>query len=145
MDALEARVAAPEARTTNPAPLTSAEAAAYARVNVETIRRAIRTGLLPTKGAVGRSPRIAREALDAWIAQKSRRLEIPPPRRRRARARTSTDAVDAAWRELLDTYGHVIDELEDVPRLAAVDAILQARAGSSAQSPGRPGLTVSSR
>ena len=45
----------------------------------------------------------------------------------------------------LDTYGHVIDELEDVPRLAAVDAILQARAGSSAQSPGRPGLTGSSR
>jgi integrase len=50
-----------------------------------------------------------------------------------------------AARLTLDTYGHVIDELEDVPRLAAVDAILQARAGSSAQSPGRPGLTVSSR
>jgi hypothetical protein len=37
----------------------------------------------------------------------------------------------------LDTYGHVIDELEDVPRLAAVDAILHARAGSSAQPLGR--------
>src|SRR5664279_2788217 len=64
IDALEARVAALEARTTNWAPLTAGEAAAYARVNVETIRRAIRTGLLPTTGAVGRSPRIAREALD---------------------------------------------------------------------------------
>jgi hypothetical protein len=32
-----------------------------------------------------------------------------------------------------------------VPRLAAVDAIVHARAGSQAQSPGRPGLTVSSR
>jgi excisionase family DNA binding protein len=46
------------------------EAATSAGVNVETIRRAIRTGLLPTTGAVGRSQRIAREALDAWIAQK---------------------------------------------------------------------------
>jgi excisionase family DNA binding protein len=100
MDALEARVAALEAQTTDPAPLTSAEAAAYARVNVETIRRAIRTGLLPTTGAVGRSPRIAREALDAWIAQKSRQVETPPPRTRRARARTPTNAIDAAWREL---------------------------------------------
>lgn len=27
----------------------------------------------------------------------------------------------------LDTYGHVIDELDDAPRLAAVDAIVQAR------------------
>ena len=100
IDALEARVAAIEARTTDSAPLTSSEAAAYARVNVETVRRAIRTGLLPTTGAVGRSPRIAREALDAWIAQTSRRLETPAPRTRRARARTSTNAIDAAWREL---------------------------------------------
>lgn len=46
------------------------EAATSAGVNVETIRRAIRTGLLPSTGAVGRSQRIAREALDAWIAQK---------------------------------------------------------------------------
>jgi excisionase family DNA binding protein len=100
IDALEARVASLEAQTTNSAPLTAAEAAAYARVNVETIRRAIRTGLLPTTGAVGRSPRIAREALDAWIAQKSPRPEASPPRTRRARGRTSPDAIDAAWREL---------------------------------------------
>jgi hypothetical protein len=40
-----------------------------------------------------------------------------------------------------DTYGHVIDELEDAPRLAAVDAIMQAR---SSPPPERPGLTVSS-
>ena len=31
----------------------------------------------------------------------------------------------------LDTYGHVIDELEDAPRLPAVDAILEARRSSS--------------
>jgi len=100
IDALEARVEALEARTANAAPMTPAEAAAYARVNVETIRRAIRAGLLPTAGAVGRSPRIAREALDEWMAQTSRPLETPAPLRRRARGRTSTDAVDAAWRRL---------------------------------------------
>ncbi|MDA8067528.1 MAG: site-specific integrase, partial [Actinomycetota bacterium] len=27
----------------------------------------------------------------------------------------------------LDTYGHVIDELDDAPRLSAVDAIVRAR------------------
>ncbi|MGZ6268902.1 MAG: hypothetical protein ACXWNR_10140 [Candidatus Limnocylindrales bacterium] len=41
----------------------------------------------------------------------------------------------------LDTYGHVMDELDDAPRLAAVDAIMQARGGPPPQ---RPGLTVSS-
>ena len=41
----------------------------------------------------------------------------------------------------LDTYGHVIDELDHAPRLAAVDAIMQARHGTP---PERPGLTVSS-
>ncbi len=40
----------------------------------------------------------------------------------------------------LDTYGHVIDELDNAPRLAAVDAIMQARRGTP---PERPGLTVS--
>jgi len=41
----------------------------------------------------------------------------------------------------LETYGHVIDELDHAPRLAAVDAIMQARTGPP---PERPGLTVSS-
>ena len=41
----------------------------------------------------------------------------------------------------LETYGHVIDELDHAPRLAAVDAIMQARSGPP---PERPGLTVSS-
>jgi integrase len=40
-----------------------------------------------------------------------------------------------------DTYGHVIDELDHAPRLAAVDAIPQARGGPP---PERPGLAVSS-
>ena len=40
-----------------------------------------------------------------------------------------------------DTYGHVMDELDHAPRLAAVDAIMQARSGPT---PERPGLNVSS-
>ena len=40
----------------------------------------------------------------------------------------------------LDTYGHVMDEL-DAARLATLDGILQARSSTPAQ---RPGLTVSS-
>jgi hypothetical protein len=42
----------------------------------------------------------------------------------------------------LNTYGHVIDDLEDDgPRLSAVDTILLARAGKPAE---RPGQNVSS-
>ena len=41
----------------------------------------------------------------------------------------------------VDTYGHVMDELDDAPRLAALDAILQARREPP---PERPGLNVSS-
>jgi len=41
---------------------------------------------------------------------------------------------------ILDTYSHVFDEL-DAPRLAAVDAIVQARGGIPPQ---RPGVTVAS-
>jgi integrase len=38
----------------------------------------------------------------------------------------------------LDTYGHVIDELDDAPRLPAVDAILQARRSSTTSAAGPP-------
>ena len=41
----------------------------------------------------------------------------------------------------LGTHGHVMDERDHAPRLAAVDAIMQARSGPP---PARPGLTVSS-
>ena len=46
-----------------------------------------------------------------------------------------------ASRLTLDTYGHVMDELDDAPMLPAVNAIMQAR---SRTPPERPGLTVSS-
>ena len=42
---------------------------------------------------------------------------------------------------MLNIARHVIDELDHAPRLAAVDAITQARSGPP---PEHPGLTVSS-
>ena len=45
----------------------------------------------------------------------------------------------------LDTYGHVIDELDDAPRLAAVDAILQARRASILAADGPPIADARSR
>jgi integrase len=38
----------------------------------------------------------------------------------------------------LDTYGHVIDEFDDAPRLPAADAILQTRRSSITGSAGQP-------
>ena len=48
--------------------MTAADAARYARVNVETILRAVRAGELSVAGYVGRSPRISRDALVGWLA-----------------------------------------------------------------------------
>jgi excisionase family DNA binding protein len=82
-------------------PMTPAEAAEYARVNVATVHRAIRRGDVPIVGKVGRSARLTRDALDAWMAQRPGRPAPrgAPPRRRRA-LRTSNGAVDDAWRAL---------------------------------------------
>jgi hypothetical protein len=41
----------------------------------------------------------------------------------------------------VDAYAHVMDELDHAPRLAAVDASMQARSGPP---PERPGVNVSS-
>jgi excisionase family DNA binding protein len=48
--------------------LTCSEAALHARVHVETIRRAVRSGLIPVAARIGRSPRISHSALDSWLA-----------------------------------------------------------------------------
>ena len=56
LDALEARVGALERRLSAVPLMTAADAARYARVNVETILRAVRAGELPVAGCVGRSP-----------------------------------------------------------------------------------------
>ncbi|HYB31506.1 MAG TPA: helix-turn-helix domain-containing protein [Solirubrobacteraceae bacterium] len=101
LDALEARVAALERRLTAVPLMTAADAARYARVNVETILRAVRAGELSVTGYVGRSPRISRDALGSWIATRSSAVAPPPalqPRRRRGRK--ASDAVEAAWEAL---------------------------------------------
>ena len=52
--------------------------ARIARVNVETILRAVRAGELPAAGYVGRSPRISRDALVGWLATRSPSAPQPP-------------------------------------------------------------------
>ena len=99
VDALEARVAALERRLSAVPLMTAADAARYARVNVETILRAVRAGEVAVAGYVGRSPRISRDALNSWVAARSSvgAPASPPPRRRGRKAR---DPVEAAWQAL---------------------------------------------
>jgi excisionase family DNA binding protein len=98
--ALEVRIGALERRLSAVPLMTPADAAAYARVNVETILRAVRGGDLPVAGYVGRSSRISRDAVDGWLATRS--LPAPPVARqpRRGRGRKASDAVEAAWQRL---------------------------------------------
>ena len=66
---LEARVAALERRSSAGPLMTAVDAARYARVNVETILRAVQAGELSVIGYAGRSPRISRDAVEAaWQA-----------------------------------------------------------------------------
>ena len=99
LDALEARVAALERRSSAVPLMTAAHAARYAQVNVETILRAVRAGELSVAGYVGRSPRISRDALSRWLATSSPAAPVSPPPRRRSGPRAS-EAVEAAWRAL---------------------------------------------
>ena len=100
LDALEARVVALERRLSAVPLMTAADAARYARVNVATILRAVRAGELRVAGYVGRSPRISRDALDGWLAIRSRPAAPVPRQPRRGRGRKATDAVEAAWHRL---------------------------------------------
>jgi len=100
LGALEARVAALERRLTAVPLMTAADAARYARVNAETILRAVRAGELPVAGYVGRSARISRDALDSWLATRSSAAAPAPPQPRRHRGRKASDAVEAAWEAL---------------------------------------------
>ena len=98
--ALEVRIGALERRSSAVPLMTPADAAGYARVNVETILRAVRGGELPVAGYVGRSCRISRDALDGWLATRS--LPVPPVARqpRRGRGTKASEAVEAAWQRL---------------------------------------------
>lgn len=100
LNALEARVGALERRLSAVPLMTAADAARYARVNVETILRAVRAGEFPVAGYVGRSPRISRDALNRWLATRSSAAAPVSPQPRRARGRKASDAVEAAWQRL---------------------------------------------
>ena len=100
LDALEARVAALERRLSAVPLMTAADAARYARVNVETILRAVRAGELAVAGYVGRSPRISRDALNGWLAMSSLPAAPVSSQPRRRRGRKASDAVEAAWQAL---------------------------------------------
>jgi excisionase family DNA binding protein len=66
---------------------TSAEAAKLVGVNIETVRRAIRSSELRVAGRIGRSPRLSREAIDGWLSS-TIELTEPGPRRRPRRRRS---------------------------------------------------------
>jgi hypothetical protein len=51
--------------------------------------------------------------------------------------RWQADRLAAGAALTMKTYGHVIDELEDAPRIAAEDAIMAARPGTFFSAPGR--------
>ena len=97
---LEARVAVLEAHLSAGPLMTTADAAGYARVAVETILRAIRCGDLPAAGYVGRSPRMSRDAVDGWLARTSPPVAPVSRQRRRRCGRKASEAVEAAWQEL---------------------------------------------
>ena len=83
--------------------LTTSEAAAHARVNVETIRRAIRSGSLPVAAMIGRSARISALALERWLAETARGRAIGPDvhvRRSPRRQRALEGSLGAAWSDL---------------------------------------------
>jgi excisionase family DNA binding protein len=64
---------------------TTAEVAKLVGVNIETVRRAIRSAELHVTARIGRSPRLSRKAIDAWLATTIDMTEGRPPRRRRRR------------------------------------------------------------
>ena len=80
--------------------MTAADAARHTRVNVETILRAVRASELPVAGYVGRSPRISRDALNRWLAERLAAAAPASPQPRRHRRRKGSDAVEAAWQAL---------------------------------------------
>jgi excisionase family DNA binding protein len=98
--ALEARIGALEPRLSAVPLMAAADAARYARVNVETILRAVRAGELPAAGYVGRSCRISRDAIVGWLATKSPSAPPVAPQPREHRGREPGDAVEAAWQAL---------------------------------------------
>ena len=62
---------------------TATETAELVGVNMETLRRAIRSGQLAVAGRIGRSPRITRDAIDTWPTSTIELTDNGPRRRPR--------------------------------------------------------------
>jgi excisionase family DNA binding protein len=79
--------------------LSATDAASYAGVHPETLRRAIRAGELAVAGRVGRSPRLAHADVDAWLNGGRIRATRPRAARRSRRSdrgvRSMADAFAA--------------------------------------------------
>ena len=79
--------------------LTCHEAALRARVHVETIYRAVRSGAIPVAAKIGRSPRISQSALDSWLAAPTARLSSPE-QKTHVRPRGPMDGRAASLRDV---------------------------------------------
>jgi excisionase family DNA binding protein len=104
-----ARIATAPTHSAEPL-LTCAETAIWARVHVETIRRAVRSGALHAY-RVGREWRIASADLEAWLNREKPREHSARPRTRRrsTRPRPMADALaamDTRPREPYDAPAH---------------------------------------
>jgi excisionase family DNA binding protein len=64
---------------------TTAEVAKLVGVNIETVRRAIRSAELHVTARIGRSPRLSRDAIDTWLATTIEMTEGGSRRRPRRR------------------------------------------------------------
>jgi excisionase family DNA binding protein len=81
--------------------LTCAEAASQAGTHVETIRRAVRRGLLPS-GRAGRAIRIKPADLEAWLGSGARSSRPTPAPRARRRATVKRPLAEALARVAQD-------------------------------------------
>jgi excisionase family DNA binding protein len=82
---------------------TAAETASHIGVNVETVRRAIRSGELPVAARIGRSPRLSREAIDSWLARTTEMTQAGP--RRHSRRRQSSVLHEHSLRAAFKSEG----------------------------------------
>jgi excisionase family DNA binding protein len=80
---LQPLLPAGEALETGKRLYTATEAAELVGVNIETVRRAIRSGQLGVAGRIGRSPRISRDAIDRWLTSTIELTDNGPGRRPR--------------------------------------------------------------
>ena len=97
---LQPLLPAGEALETGKRLYTATEAAELVGVNIETVRRAIRSGQLGVAGRIGRSPRISRDAIDRWLTSTIEMTDSGPRRRPRHRQSVLPEhSLRAAFRD----------------------------------------------